>query len=81
MAKGKPPHADMDPMRALFLVTKEDPPSLEGPFSPAFKDFVKRCLTLDPEQRPSAHELGLHEFVRWATDPPDLADRVNLDPT
>lgn len=77
MAQGRPPRSDMNPMQVLLMVPDAEPPELEGPFSNAFKDFVKRCLTKDPAKRPAAHELLTHEFVRRATSPPDLASQVD----
>ena len=76
MAHGRPPRSDMNPMKVLLMVPQSDPPELEGPFSDCFKEFVKLCLTMDPEQRPPAHALLTHDFVRRATAPPDLASQV-----
>jgi hypothetical protein len=44
MALAAPPHAELHPMRVLFIIPKDPPPRLEGAFSPEFKDFVAACL-------------------------------------
>ena len=64
MATGVPPYSDMDPRRVLILIPQNSPPTLEGDFSPQFRDFVKVCLTKDPTKRPSATMLLEHPFIK-----------------
>ncbi|GAA5838177.1 hypothetical protein JCM11251_004730 [Rhodosporidiobolus azoricus] len=75
-AKGEPPLAEYHPMRVLFLIPKARPPSLEGNFSNAFKDFVALCLIKDPKDRPSAKELLQHRFVKYARRTSQLSELI-----
>ncbi|KAM3923795.1 serine/threonine-protein kinase 4 [Leptodactylus fuscus] len=66
MAEGKPPYADIHPMRAIFMIPSNPPPTLRKPelWSKQFIDFINQCLVKNPEQRASATELLQHPFVK-----------------
>lgn len=65
LAQMQPPNHDLTPMRVLLRIQKSDPPTLAQPnkWSPAFNDFIKRCLVKDPNQRPTIEELLRHKFI------------------
>lgn len=67
LAEGQPPLSDIHPMRAIFMIPRQPPPTLTTPsmWSEAFNDFIAKTLIKDPEQRPSANWLlKNHPFIK-----------------
>nr|XP_023894961.1 serine/threonine-protein kinase 24-like [Quercus suber] len=65
MAEGLPPRSAVHPMRVLFMISSEPAPMLEDKekWSLLFHDFVAKCLTKEPRQRPTASEMLKHKFI------------------
>lgn len=65
MAEGEPPYADIKPLRALMLIVNNPPRGLTKPekWSDEYNSFVKSCLILDPDKRPTAKILIHHPFI------------------
>uniref|UniRef100_A0A3Q2ZID0 non-specific serine/threonine protein kinase n=1 Tax=Hippocampus comes TaxID=109280 RepID=A0A3Q2ZID0_HIPCM len=78
LAQIEPPHHDLNPMRVLLKITKSDPPSLDQPnkWSQEFKDFLRRVLDKNPENRPTAVQLLGHPFVSSVTTNRPLRELV-----
>uniref|UniRef100_A0A8C5E0X2 non-specific serine/threonine protein kinase n=1 Tax=Gouania willdenowi TaxID=441366 RepID=A0A8C5E0X2_GOUWI len=68
MAEGKPPYADIHPMRAIFMIPTNPPPTFRNPelWSEAFIDFISQCLVKNPENRATATQLLQHPFIKAA---------------
>ncbi|KAJ1726687.1 hypothetical protein LPJ61_005020, partial [Coemansia biformis] len=76
LARGQPPHAELHPMKVLFVIPKNEPPELGPEFSKGFQEFVSLCLKKDPTQRPTAEQLLKHKFVRSAKRTEHLTDLI-----
>lgn len=65
LADGEPPLLDLPPLRALFLIATQPPPTLREPekWTEEFKDFLQSCLAKNPQKRGSAEELLKHPFI------------------
>jgi serine/threonine protein kinase len=63
--QGDPPWPEFDtPWQALLHIGRGALPAFPAQHvSPACLDFMTRCCRVDPRQRPSAAELGRHEWI------------------
>ncbi|CAB1314465.1 unnamed protein product [Coregonus sp. 'balchen'] len=68
MAEGKPPYADIHPMRAIFMIPTNPPPTFRNPdlWSEPFQDFLTQCLVKNPENRATATQLLQNTFIKTA---------------
>lgn len=68
MAEGKPPYADIHPMRAIFMIPTNPPPTFRNcdNWTEPFRDFVSQCLIKNPENRATATQLLQHPFIKNA---------------
>ncbi|KIH69068.1 kinase domain protein, partial [Ancylostoma duodenale] len=59
MAEGRPPYADIHPMRAIFMIPTKPPPTFKKPdeWTEEFNDFIKQCLVKKPDDRKTASQL------------------------
>ncbi|XP_064410770.1 myosin-IIIa [Latimeria chalumnae] len=66
LGDGDPPLADLHPMRALFKIPRNPPPTLRQPelWSAELNDFINKCLIKDSEQRPTVADLLQHAFIK-----------------
>jgi hypothetical protein len=76
MAEGEPPHMDLQPLRALFIIATQPPPTLQEPdkWSSTFKDFLAVSLSKNASKRASAAELLQHPFLKKACSYDFLVD-------
>lgn len=79
MLDGEPPYLNEKPIRALYLIASKGKPEIENPdrISKEFQSFLDACLEMDVEQRPSAHELLRHQFLRKAQPLSTLTPLIN----
>ena len=66
MATGKAPFSHLPNAAAvMYLVaTNRAIPDIPSNLSSAGQDFVRQCLVYEPRDRPTAHQLVNHIFIR-----------------
>jgi len=80
MAERDPPYSNIHPMRAIFMIPSRPPPRLTEPskWSKEFNDFVSKCLTKEPAERPTADALLKHPFMKRVKDTKLLKHLVSM---
>uniref|UniRef100_A0A8C5XEH5 non-specific serine/threonine protein kinase n=1 Tax=Microcebus murinus TaxID=30608 RepID=A0A8C5XEH5_MICMU len=68
LGDGDPPLFDMHPVKTLFKIPRNPPPTLLHPekWSEEFNHFISQCLIKDFEKRPSVTQLLDHPFIKGA---------------
>ncbi|EEF28029.1 Mitogen-activated protein kinase kinase kinase, putative [Ricinus communis] len=61
---GRPPYSHLEGMQALFRIGKGEPPPIADSLSTDARDFILRCLQVNPTNRPTAAQLLDHPFVK-----------------
>lgn len=51
-------------MQALFRIGKGEPPLVPNSLSRDARDFILKCLQVNPNDRPTAAQLMEHPFVK-----------------
>ncbi|XP_051846628.1 myosin-IIIb [Antechinus flavipes] len=68
LGDGDPPLFDMHPVKTLFKIPRNPPPTLLHPekWCWGFNHFISQCLIKDFEKRPSVTHLLEHPFIKEA---------------
>ncbi|KAF6361849.1 myosin IIIB [Rhinolophus ferrumequinum] len=68
LGDGDPPLFDMHPVKTLFKIPRNPPPTLLHPekWCEEFNHFISQCLIKDFEKRPSITHLLDHPFIQGA---------------
>lgn len=51
-------------MQALFRIGRGEPPPIPESLSAEAKDFILKCLQVNPNDRPTAAQLLEHPFLK-----------------
>lgn len=79
MIEGAPPYLDEEPLKALYMIATNGTPNLNEPeaSSPELRDFLDKCLNVDPEARSSVKSLIAHPFLKKAASSERLISLLN----
>ncbi|XP_057416981.1 mitogen-activated protein kinase kinase kinase 1-like [Lotus japonicus] len=62
----QPPYSDLEGMQAIFRIGKGEPPPIPEHLSEDARDFILKCLQVNPNKRPTAAQLLDHPFIRMS---------------
>lgn len=51
-------------MQAIFRIGRGEPPPIPESLSNDARDFILKCLQVNPSKRPTAAQLSNHPFLR-----------------
>mmetsp|Transcript_3239 Transcript_3239/g.5031 ORF Transcript_3239/g.5031 Transcript_3239/m.5031 type:complete len:553 (+) Transcript_3239:87-1745(+) len=65
LCEGQPPHYNVHPMRAIFMIPMKPAPKLKEPskWSAEMENFLSRCLQKNPDERATSEELLQHPWI------------------
>ncbi|KAL6297453.1 hypothetical protein ACE6H2_005595 [Prunus campanulata] len=64
MLTRQPPYSHLEGMQALFQIGRGEPPPVPDSLSMDARDFIFKCLQVNPNKRPTAAQLLNHPFVK-----------------
>ncbi|CAJ1963604.1 unnamed protein product [Sphenostylis stenocarpa] len=64
MLTRQPPYSHLEGMQALFRIGSGQPPPVPESLSRDARDFILKCLQVNPNKRPTAARLLEHPFVK-----------------
>lgn len=66
LAEGSPPHFNVHPMRAIFIISARPAPTFKNPgqWSADMVDFLGKCLCKNTDLRSTAEELLSHPWIK-----------------
>ncbi|KAK3184977.1 hypothetical protein Dsin_032263 [Dipteronia sinensis] len=64
MLTRQPPYSHLEGMQALFRIGKGEPPPVPSVLSREARDFILKCIQVNPNDRPTAARLLNHPFIK-----------------
>ncbi|TXG53888.1 hypothetical protein EZV62_019144 [Acer yangbiense] len=64
MLTQQPPYSHLEGMQALFRIGKGEPPPVPSMLSRDARDFILKCIQVNPNDRPTAARLLEHPFIK-----------------